>query len=202
MAIKNIVFDLGGVLVDWNPKYLYEKIFASEEQVDHFLSNICTVQWNAQQDAGRTMQEATERLVKEFPGYEPEIRAYYHRWTEMFSGHIQGSLDILKELKERNHYRLLALTNWSGETFPTAKRLFPFLSWFEGIVVSGEERMIKPDHRLYKVLFDRYMVAPHDSLFIDDSLPNVFVARELGMTAIHFNDPEKLEDELVGLGLF
>ena len=201
MEIKNVVFDLGGVLVDWNPRYLYRKIFSSEEQVEEFLSNVCTMEWNAQQDAGRTMVEATEILVNKFPDRQGEIRAYYQRWTEMFDGHIQGTLDILNMLKEKDQHRLLALTNWSGETFPTARKLFPFLSLFEGIVVSGDEKLIKPDHRLYQILFERYQIDPQDSLFIDDSLPNVKAAKQLGMTALHFDNSDKLAVELGALGI-
>ena len=201
MEIKNVVFDLGGVLVDWNPRYLYRKIFSSEEQIEEFLSNVCTMEWNAQQDAGRTMVEATEILVNKFPDRQDEIRAYYQRWTEMFDGHIQGTLDILNRLKEKDQHRLLALTNWSGETFPTARKLFPFLSLFEGIVVSGDEKLIKPDHRLYQILFERYQIDPQDSVFIDDSLPNVKSAKQLGMTALHFDNSDKLAVELSTLGI-
>jgi 2-haloacid dehalogenase len=201
MAINNVVFDLGGVLVDWNPRYLYRKIFKTEEEVEHFLNHICTSEWNAQQDAGRTMSEATDILVSEFPNHENEIRLYYQRWTEMFDGHVQGTLDILTKLHERQEHRLLALTNWSGETFPTARKLFPFLSLFEGIVVSGDEKLIKPDHKLYHILFDRYNINPTESVFIDDSYPNVMAAKELGMTALHFHHPEKLVGELSALGI-
>ena len=201
MAINNVVFDLGGVLVDWNPRYLYRKIFNTEEEVEHFLNHICTSEWNAQQDAGRTMSEATELLVDEFPDHENEIRLYYQRWTEMFDGHVQGTLDILTGLHERQEHRLLALTNWSGETFPTARKLFPFLSLFEGIVVSGDEKLIKPDHKLYHILFDRYSINPTESVFIDDSYPNVMAAKELGMTALHFHNPEKLAGELRSLDI-
>ena len=201
MNIKNIVFDLGGVLVDWNPRYMYQKIFDTEEEVNWFLDNICTSEWNAQQDAGRTIVEATEMLVLQHPELEQEIRAYYERWTEMFSGHIDGTLEILKKLKADENYRLLALSNWSGETFPTARRIFNFFNWFEGVVVSGDERMIKPDHRIYKVLFDRYQLNPEESLFIDDTLPNITAARELGMNGIHFSSPEQLARQMTELGI-
>ena len=196
MTIKNIVFDLGGVLVDWNPRYLYEKIFDTTEEVDWFLNNICTSDWNAQQDAGRTMEEATKWLVDRHPEYEAEIKAYYARWTEMFNGHIDGTVEILSNLLETGAYRVLALTNWSGETFPTALQLFDFLHWFEGIVVSGDEKLIKPDHRIYHRLFNRYHLTPQESVFIDDSLPNIITARKLGMYGIHFKNPDQLTAEL------
>lgn len=196
MTVKNIVFDLGGVLVDWNPRYLYRKVFDSEEKVTWFLENICTNQWNGQQDAGRTLNDATELLVEKKPEYTNEIRAYYQRWTEMLNGPIEGTLNILKQLRAQNGHRLLALTNWSQETFPTALEIFEFLHWFEGIVVSGDEKLIKPDPGIYQILFERYQIEPHESVFIDDSLPNVIASRELGMHALHFKGPEQLAREL------
>jgi 2-haloacid dehalogenase len=201
MNLKNIVFDLGGVLVDWNPRYLYQKIFGTSEEVDWFLANICTHEWNAQQDAGRTMEEATEMLIERHPEYTDEITAYYDRWTEMFSGHIEGTVQILSQLRSKGDYRLLALTNWSGETFPAARRLFEFLHWFEGIVVSGDEKLIKPDPRIYQVLFNRYEIKPHQSVFIDDTLPNVEKAGDLGMHGIHFSSPGQLQLDLRDIGV-
>ena len=196
MTIKNIVFDLGGVLVDWNPRYLYNKIFDKQEEVDWFLNNICTSHWNAQQDAGRTMEEATSMLVERHPEYTSEIQAYYNRWTEMLNGPVQGSVQILEDIMNRGNHRLLALTNWSGETFPTALEMFDFLHWFEGIVVSGDEKLIKPDRRIFQLMFRRHQVEPQHSIFIDDSLPNVKAARELGMRALHFTDPDTLKQQL------
>jgi 2-haloacid dehalogenase len=201
MTVKNIVFDLGEVLVDWNPRYLYEKIFDTPEEVDWFLNNICTSEWNAQQDAGRTMEEATRWLVDRHREHEAEIRAYYSRWTEMFSGQIDGTVEILSNLLETGAYRVLALTNWSGETFPTALQIFDFLHWFEGIVVSRDEKLIKPDPRIYQVLFQRYQLNPSQSLFIDDSLPNVKAASELGMQALHFTNPATLKYQLEEYGV-
>ena len=183
-------------MVDWNPEYLYSKIFDSKTEVDFFLEHVCTFNWNAQQDAGRTLEEATRVLVETHPTYTKEIKAYYQRWTEMLNGHIAGTLEIFEHLKNRGDHRLLALTNWSAETFPTALEIFDFLHWFEGIVVSGHEKLIKPDREIYQVLFDRYSIDPNESLFIDDSFPNIETSRELGMTGIHFNHPDQLEKEL------
>jgi len=196
MATKNIVFDLGGVLVDWNPNYLYKNIFDTREETDFFLENICNLAWNARQDAGRTLEEATRVLIEQHPDFSIQIKVYYERWTEMFNGHIQGSVDILSQLRSNGDYRLLALTNWSGETFPIALQIFDFFQWFEGIVVSGDEKLIKPDHRLYQILFDRYNIHPGESIFIDDSLANITAAKELGMTGIHFTNPDQLSNEL------
>lgn len=201
MNVKNIVFDLGGVLVDWNPRYLYKKIFETENEIDWFLTNICNGQWNSLQDAGRTLEEATRVLTERHPEFTPEIRAYYDRWTEMLNGHIVGTVQILEKLKSQDSHRLLALTNWSGETFPTALEMFDFLHWFEGIVVSGDEKLIKPDHRIYQLLFNRYGIVPQESVFIDDSLANIEAARELGMKGIHFTGPDDLERQLEKLGV-
>jgi 2-haloacid dehalogenase len=199
--IKNIVFDLGGVLIDWNPKYLYRKIFSTEQQVEWFLDNICTGAWNSGQDEGRLMEEATKILVDQHPQYAPEITAYYQRWTEMLNGHLEGTLNILETLKTQGTHRLFALTNWSGESFPTALEMFDFLHWFEGIVVSGDEKLIKPDSRIYQLLFERFKIKPEESIFIDDSLKNVEAARELGMVSIHFVKPELLKHQLEEMGV-
>jgi len=199
--IKNIIFDLGGVLVDWNPRYLYRKIFDSEEQIEWFLENICTGEWNAQQDAGRGLDQATAILVAQHPEHSKDIEAYYQRWTEMLNGSIDGTVVLLEQLRRGGAHKLLALTNWSQQTFPTALELFDFLHWFEGIVVSGDEKLIKPDHRIYQVLFERYRIDPRESVFIDDSLPNIEAARELGLIGIHFKGPGELEQELRNLGV-
>src|SRR5690242_10888629 len=133
-SIDTIVFDLGGVLVDWNPKYLYSQIFSEEKEMVDFLENICTSDWNEEQDAGRSLEEATQFLVAKYPKYIDQIQAYYGRWEEMLKGDIPGTVEILKKLKDSSKYRLYALTNWSIETFPIALNRFPFLQWFEGIV--------------------------------------------------------------------
>ena len=195
--INTIIFDLGAVLIDWNPTYLYKKIFEREEEMHHFLKTICTPDWNEEQDAGRSLQEATDLLVKEFPDHEENINAFYGRWTEMLGDAIQDSVDIFKELKESNKYKIYALTNWSAETFPVAVERFEFLNWFDGVVVSGTEMMRKPHPDFYKVLLNRYQVNIENALFIDDNLRNVLAARELGIDSIHFQSPELLKQELL-----
>ena len=194
--INTIIFDLGAVLIDWNPTYLYKKIFEREEEMHHFLKTICTPDWNEEQDAGRSLQEATDLLVKEFPDHEENINAFYGRWTEMLGDAIQDSVDIFKELKESNKYKIYALTNWSAETFPVALERFEFLNWFDGVVVSGTEMMRKPHPDFYKILLNRYQVNADNALFIDDNLRNVLAARELGIDSIHFQSPEQLHNEL------
>ena len=197
--IDTVVFDLGGVLINWDPRNLYRKVMSDAEQVETFLEEVCTFDWNAQQDAGRPLAEATQLLVDQYPNHESHIRMYYDRWEEMLDGSIQETVALLDEIKQNQKYRLLALTNWSHETFPRALELFDFLHWFEGIVVSGEEQLKKPDERLYKVLFDRYQLSPERAVFIDDSHPNVVAAQDLGMKAIHFQGPELLRTELAHL---
>lgn len=196
-----IIFDLGAVLIDWNPRYLYRKIFKTEEEIDWFLQNICTSEWNEEQDAGRSFEEATEILVKQHPDHEDAIRAWYGRWQETIIGSIPMTIDILRELKDKNGHRLYALTNWSSETFPWALERFEFLQWFEGIVVSGHEKTRKPFPEFYKILFDRYQVNPGNAIFIDDNLRNVHAGNELGMQSIHFKSPEELRIDLKKLGV-
>lgn len=198
---QTIVFDLGGVLIDWNPRYLYRKIFSSEAEVEHFLTHICTGDWNEQQDAGRPLQEATESLVAQHPDREQEIRAYYGRWTEMLNGVIEGTEQILRELAHREQYRLFALTNWSAETFPHAWERYDCLRVFSDILVSGKEGLKKPDPRIYHLLFERFGILPEQALFIDDNLRNVRASIECGMQALHFQGPEALRSDLSRLGV-
>lgn len=196
-----IIFDLGGVLIDWNPEYVFKTLFDTEEEMRYFFSEICTHDWNIQQDAGRPLAEATEILAAQFPDYDSHIRAYYGRWQEMLGGAIEESVAILEELHRRKEYRLLALTNWSHETFPTARELYPFLQLFEGILVSGEEKMIKPDARIYQLLIQRYGFHPNRALFIDDNLKNVEAAKTLGIEALQFKSSEQLKSYLQKNGI-
>ena len=198
--IDTVVFDLGGVLIDWDPKYLYRKVFVDEAEMEDFLATVTTNEWHMEQDRGRTMEEATASLISRHPEHAREIEAFYGRWDEMFGGSIEGSVDVLQELRERG-FPLYALTNFSAETFPLARKWYGFLSWFDEIVVSGEEGMIKPDKKLYGVLIERTGLDPAKTVFIDDSPPNVTAAKEIGFTAVRFETPHELREELVDLGL-
>jgi 2-haloacid dehalogenase len=199
--IQTIVFDLGGVLIDWNPRYVFREIFKNdEEKVEWFLSTICTPEWNAQQDAGRTMDEATEALVSMHPQHETHIRAYYERWQDMLGGPIDGTVEILREVREGPH-RLYGLTNWSAETFPVALERYDFLSWFEGIVVSGKIGLIKPHAAIYHHLVETFDLEPAATVFIDDSPANVEAARDLGFRSIRFEGPAELREALRELGV-
>lgn len=194
--INTIIFDLGGVLIDWNPEYVFRELIPDPERRRFFFENICTHEWNIEQDAGRPLAEATEQLVNEYPEWESEIRAYYGRWEEMLGGPIHETVELLRELRDREEHRLLALTNWSGETFPVALSRYDFLHWFEGIVVSGDEKTRKPFSDIYEILLDRYEVSPSQAVFIDDSLKNVEGAEAVGIKGIHFQSTAQLKESL------
>lgn len=196
-----IIFDLGGVLIDWNPVYLYRKIFKDESEMQHFLEKVCTSEWNEEQDAGRTLKEATDHLVKEYPEHEENIRAYYDRWQEMLAGPIEGTVEIFKKLKASKRYKIYALTNWSAETFPIALDRYEFLGWFDGIVVSGTEKNRKPFPKFYRTLLDRYNIKEEEALFIDDNIRNVEAAKQVGIDSILFITPEQLNEELSVRGI-
>jgi 2-haloacid dehalogenase len=195
------VFDLGGVLIDWNPRYLYRKLFAGDgAAMEHFLANICTSAWNAQQDAGRSFAEANALLKKEHPDHSEMIDAWFARHPEMVGGPIPGSVEILAELR-MNEVPLYALSNWSAETFPNAQKRFDFLQWFRGILLSGEVRLIKPDPRIYELFLQTFDVDPAQAVYIDDLPANVAAAISAGMHGIVFRSARELRVDLSKLGL-
>lgn len=194
--METIIFDLGNVLINWDRRNLYRKIFNDEDKMNYFLEHVATMDWNEQQDAGRKWSVATEILVEKHPAFEMEIRAYFDRWTEMLDGAIEGTVAILKEIHDSKKYRLYALTNWSDELFHHAVERFDFLELFEGIVVSGRENMKKPDARIYQLILDRYHIQAETAVFIDDSQRNIEAARLQNIYGIHFQSPEQLRKEL------
>jgi 2-haloacid dehalogenase len=196
-----VVFDLGGVLIDWDPRHLYRKLFADDEAaIEHFLANVCTHAWNRCQDAGRSFAEGARLLKAEHPDKAELIDAYGARFDEMMAGPIAGSLEILAELRDRDT-PLYALSNWSAETYPPAFDRFEFLRWFRGILVSGEVKVIKPDPRIFELLLERFAIDPLSTIFIDDVEANAAAARRFGIHAIHFTNPTALRAELAALGL-
>jgi 2-haloacid dehalogenase len=201
MNIDTLVFDLGGVLIDWNPEYLYNKIFPNEEERIWFLSNVCNSAWNDEQDAGRSLAEGTEQLVRQYPEHEPSIRAYYGRWQEMLGGPIHETVEIFRDLKFKTRLKLYALTNWSAETFPMALELYDFLHWFDGRLVSGEEKVRKPFPEIYRLLIERFGIEPKRAIYVDDNIRNVLPARDLGFVGIHFRNPQLFREELKELGV-
>lgn len=199
MHFNTIIFDLGGVLIDWNPSYVFDKLFNNEQKKKHFFEKICTSDWNEQQDAGRPLKEATEILVAQYPEWKDYIEAYYGRWEEMLGGPIPETVDILRAIREKEKYKLYDLTNWSAELFPIALERYDFLHWFDGRVVSGEEKTRKPFPEFYKILVDRFHINPAKALFIDDNARNVQGAESLGIKSIRFESPQQLKRELENL---
>lgn len=199
--IESVIFDLGGVLIDWNPDYVYRTIFNDETKMREFYNEVCTSEWNEEQDAGRGLKEATEELVARFPDDEKNIRAFYDRWEEMLKGEIEDTVKVLKKIKDKNSVKLYALTNWSAETFPVALKRFEFLQWFDGRLVSGEEKMRKPFVEIYELLLKRFNINPATAVYIDDNERNLKTPSELGMHAILFKSPSQLEEELKALSI-
>ena len=193
--MKSIVFDLGAVLIDWNPRYFYRKIFTDVAEMEYFLKEICNSAWNLQMDAGKTFAQAGEEWAAQYPRYAKQIKAFDAGWQEMLGGEIAGTVQILRELKQK-HYPAYALTNWSAEKFPIARARFDFLKEFDGIVVSGEEKCIKPQPQIYQILLSRYGLQAPNCIFIDDNLDNIKGAQTLGFDTILFTSPENLRAEL------
>jgi 2-haloacid dehalogenase len=199
-AVDTVVFDLGGVLIEWDPRHLYRQLLDDEAEIELFLETVCTAGWNAQMDAGRPFAEGVAELVAQHSDREWLIRAYADRWEDMLAGEVPGTVEVLNDLA-RAGVRLFALTNWSRETFPIARRRYPFLSRFVAVVVSGDEGVAKPDPRLFQVLVDRHGVEPAAALLVDDSDANVEAAAALGFLTERFISAEALRFRLVREGL-
>jgi 2-haloacid dehalogenase len=196
-----VVFDLGGVLIEWDPRHLYRKLFAGDDAaMEHFLANVCTHDWNRCQDAGRSFAEGASLLKAEHPDRAELIDAYFARFDEMMPGPTAGTIDILAELREQGT-PLYGLTNFSAETYPPTYERFEFLGWFRDILVSGEVGLIKPDPRIFELLIERFAIDPCRAVYIDDVEVNVIAARPFGIHAIHFTTPAALRSELAVLGL-
>ncbi len=196
--IKNFVFDFGGVLVDWNPRYAYRNYFKDEKEMEYFLAHVCNSEWNAEQDRGRTFEEGIRLLLPQFPQYREAIRLYWQRWEDMVKCEFPESVKLLKQVKEEG-YKVYGLTNWSAETFPITYARYDFFRLFDGIVVSGEEKVIKPDPRIFCILLERYGLKAEESVFIDDNPDNAEAAQALGFRAIRFNDIGQVRTEIAAL---
>ncbi|MGH6895164.1 MAG: HAD family hydrolase [Geminicoccaceae bacterium] len=190
-----IVFDLGGVLIDWNPRHLYRKLIDDEARLEWFLAEVCHSAWNEEQDRGRAFAAAIEEAAARHPDHRLLIAAYFERWEEMLAGPIAGAVRVLEELKDAG-YELHALTNWSAETFPFARDRFAFLDWFESILVSADVGLIKPDPRIFELLLERIGRPPAACVYIDDNVRNVTAAAAVGLDAIAFQDADQLRDDL------
>lgn len=193
--IKNIIFDFGGVLLDWNPRYLYKSYFNNDEEMEHFLADICNGEWNIKQDAGRPFAEAVKELQTKFPEYAEAIQMYDDDWEKMLKCELPESIDLLKELKSMG-YGIYGLTNWSAEKIGYAFANYSFFSLFDGIVVSGVEKVVKPDRKIYEILLERYSLKPGECVFIDDNQDNVDMAKVLGINAIRFDNIGNVKEHL------
>lgn len=196
----NVVFDIGNVLVHWEPRALYREIFASEDEVEWFIANVCNSDWNLEQDRGRSFAEAVREATARFPEHADAIAAYDLRWHETMPGPIDGTVGILEELRQRGT-PLYAITNFNQDKFRETLERFSFLRTFRDIVVSGDERLLKPDPAIYRVLLERNGIDAAACVFIDDSEKNVRGAEAVGMKAIHFTTPQALRADLAGMGL-
>ena len=190
------MFDLGGVLIDWDPRYLYRKLLDDEAAVEEFLATVCTPAWNDEQDRGRPFAEGVAELVARHPAHAAAITAFHERWAEMLGGAVDATVEVLAELRAAG-VPVYALTNWSAETFGIARERFEFLEWFDGVLVSGEERMIKPDPAIFRLLLERFGLDPEPTFYVDDSELNVAAADRLGFDAVRFTTPAQLRRDLV-----
>lgn len=197
---KFVIFDFGGVLIDWDPRHLYRKLLPDEASIERFLETVCTREWNERQDAGRPWSEAVAELIERHPTHRSLIEAYWRRWPEMIRAPIDATVTIADELRGRG-VPLYGLTNWSAETFPVARQRFDFIRWFDGIIVSGEEGIMKPNPEIFRRLLDRHGLRARDALFVDDNLTNVQAAMALGIDGHHFRSADILREHLVESGL-
>lgn len=196
---KAAVFDLGGVLIHWDPRLLYRKMLSTEAEVEQFLSTVCTLEWDAEQDAGRPLDEGIAELVARFPDQTVLIEAWRDRFSEMVLP-IGDSIELLRELRERE-VPLYALSNWGAAEFESIRDLFPFLEWFWGILISGRVGLVKPDPEFFGLLVREHRLNPAEAAFIDDHAPNVEVAQQLGFQSVLFTSPADLRLDLLRLGL-
>jgi len=199
--IKAIIFDFGGVLLDWDPRYLYQRFFPDQPQVmENFLRDIDFYMWNARQDEGRSFAVGIAELSAQFPQYGHLIQAYYDHWEDSVAGSINGTVAILQRLKQKG-FPLYGLSNWSMETFPRAKQDYPFFEWFDDILLSGEVKVNKPHPAIFNLLLTRINHTAPECVLIDDSQANIEAAKKLGFVAILFTTPENLQTELQSLNL-
>lgn len=194
--IKNIIFDFGGVLVDWNPHYLFDAYFNDEGKCNYFIENVCNTEWNAQMDKGKPFEVAVKERIAVFPEFEDAIRLYQSEWMKTMGEEIPGMYELIKSLKENGFPVIYGLTNWSAETFPPVREKYEIFSLIDHIVCSGEEKLLKPDPKIYQTLLERYNLKAEESVFIDDNINNVKGAIDMGMKSIRFVNAEQLQKDL------
>lgn len=200
-TIKAIIFDYGNVLLDWNPKLVYQRYFPDDpEGMEKFLHEINFMEWNAHQDRGRSFAEGVKILSAQFPQYAELIRAYHEHWPDSIGEAVTGTIELLKQLKQAG-YPLYGFSNWSAETFPLARAKYDFFDLFDDMVISGAVGFVKPEPEIYQIMLDKIGRSAQECLFIDDSLPNILQANKIGFQTIHFQSPTQLEEELKQLQL-
>lgn len=197
--IKAIIFDFGGVLVDWNPRYLYADVFSDTEKMEWFLHEVCSTAWNLEQDRGRSFADGIAQLEKQHPAFQKEILLFWEGWPKMLKEEIAETVALLPQLKQK--YAVYGLTNWSAETFPMLMDRFDFVQLFDDIVVSGDEGLVKPDKSIYELLLKRYNLLAQECIFIDDNIDNVKAAEQLGFAAILYKNTDYLKQDLSSLGV-
>ena len=189
------LFDLGGVFFDWDPNYFFKNVFDDDEERKYFLTEVCNDQWNLQQDAGRSIVEAELELILKFPRYENEIKMYYKNHRKMIRGIFEETIEVLRQLKDKN-YKCYVLSNWSAETFEGIPIDYPFMQLFDGLLISGEDKLIKPDQAIYELAKKRFNLDPEETVFIDDKLENIEAAQKMNFKTIHLTDPKNIEMEI------
>ena len=189
------LFDLGGVFFDWDPKFFFTKIISDKDEMDFFLTKVCNDEWNLAQDSGRSIEDGEKDIIRKFPQYENLIKLYYPNHRKMIKGTFQSSIDILMKLKQDN-YECFVLSNWSAETFIDIPQEFKFMKNFNGLLISGEDKLVKPDPKIYLLAIDRFNLDSQNTIFIDDKLININAAKELGFKTIHLTNPNIIEEEV------
>ena len=189
------LFDLGGVFFDWDPKYYYENIFSNKNEMNYFLNKVCSNEWNAKQDEGKLIIDAEKELITKFPNYKNEIKMYYSNHRKMLGRVYKDSINLLLDLRRKN-YLCYVLSNWSAETFIGMTEDYLFLNEFDGIMISGEEKMMKPNEEIFKLALKRFNLIPNDTLFIDDKIENINSAKKLNFNTVHLIDPKKIREEV------
>ena len=197
--IKNIIFDFGGVLVDWNPHYLFDKYFNDINESNYFVENVCNSEWNAEMDGGKPFEQAVRERSTMFPKYAEALRLYQTNWMDTMGEEIPGMYDLIKSLKANGFPVIYGLTNWSAETFPTVQKTYRIFSLIDKIVVSGEVKQLKPNPEIFYTLLNKFDLKPEESLFIDDNIKNVEGAKAVGINAVLFRGVEKLREDLKNL---
>ena len=189
------LFDLGGVFFDWDPNHFFKNVFVDDEERKYFLNEVCNDQWNFQQDAGRSIAKAESELIPKFPHYENEIKMYYKNHRKMIRGIFEESIEVLRQLKDKN-YKCYVLSNWSAETFEGIPIDYPFMQLFDGLLISGEDKLIKPDQAIYELAKKRFNLDPEETVFIDDKLENIEAAQKMNFKTIHLTNPKNIEMEI------